>query len=256
MTALEDKWCSLLQKASVEMHAQLAVAEDGYFLLAAPSSSEMPVWLRERAETELHFLQSRLPDQETCVSLMLNKQKDFGLALQHDYHAWAKDYAAKIDANELCAETVVNLAIFLGKLSALAGEQGLAIWRDQEDEKFVEVICDAFRQPVNLYAEVAQMVLSASSMADEIESLLHDMKENCRMLHNYFQTFAHIFSGYRVLVGGHYFVVGAGEQTLAPAFNYWSLLDQAINQDQVFWQGVTAIKDLLSFVAGANQSPQ
>lgn len=52
MTALADKWCSLLQKASVEMHAQLAVVEEGYYLLAAPSSSGMPVWLRERAETE------------------------------------------------------------------------------------------------------------------------------------------------------------------------------------------------------------
>ncbi|RIK77561.1 hypothetical protein DCC62_09375 [candidate division KSB1 bacterium] len=256
MEALENKWRSLFEKATVESHAGLVVAEEGYYLLAAPSSSEMPAWLKERAKTELHFLQSRLPDQESCVSLMLNKQKDFGLALQHDYHAWAKDYAAKIDANELCAETVVNLAVFVRRFNELAGRQGLAIWRDQEDEKFVEVICDAFRQPVNLYAEVAQMVLSASSMADEIESLLHDMKENCRMLHNYFQTFTHIFSGYRVFVGDHYFVVSAGEQTLAPAFNYWSLLDQAINQDQVFWQGVTAIKDLLSFVAGANQSPQ
>lgn len=52
MTALADKWCSLLQKASVEMHAQLAVVEEGYYLLAAPSSAGMPVWLSERAETE------------------------------------------------------------------------------------------------------------------------------------------------------------------------------------------------------------
>lgn len=256
MEALEIKWQSLFQEATMERHANLIEAEEGYYLLAAPGSLDMPISLREKAETELHFLESRLPDQGACVSLKLNMQKDYGLTLPHDYHAWANDYAAKIDANELCAETVVNLAVFLRRLSALAVKEGLAIWRDRDDEKFVEVICDAFRQSVNLYAEVAQMVLSASSMADEIKSLLHDMKENCRMLHDYFQTFAQIFSGYRVFVGDHYFVVSAGEQTLAPAFNYWSLLDQAINQDQVFWQGVTAIKDLLSFVAGANQSPQ
>ncbi|MCL4707880.1 hypothetical protein KJ068_22210 [bacterium] len=247
MEALENKWRSLFEKATVESHAGLVVAEEGYYLLAAPSSSEMPVWLKERAETELHFLQSRLPDQETCVSLKLNKQKDYGLVLQHDYHAWAKDYAAKIDANELCAETVVNLAVFLRRANELAGKQGLAIWRGQEDEKFVEVICDAFRQPVNLYAEVAKMVLSASSMADEIESLLHDMREKCRMLHDYFQAFAQIFSGYRVFVGDHYFVVSAGEHTLAPGFNYWSLLDEAIKRDQVFWEGVLSIKEILLF---------
>lgn len=247
MEALENKWHLLFQKATIEMHANQAVAEEGYYLFAALNSLDMPVWLREKAETELHFLQSRLPDQETCVSLKLNKQKDFGLALQHDYHAWAKDYAAKIDANELCAETVVNLAVFLRRLNELAGKQGLAIWRDQDDVKFVEIICDAFRQPLNLYAEVAHMVLSASSMADEIERLLHDMKENCRMLHDYFQAFAQIFSGYRVFVGDHYFVVSAGEHTLALGFNYWSLLDDAIKRDQVFWEGVLSIKEILLF---------
>lgn len=247
MEALENKWQSLFEKATVESHAGLVVAEEGYYLLAAPSSSATPVWLREKNETELHFLQNRLPNQEDCVALTLNKQKEYDLLLPHEYHTWAEDYAAKIDSNELRAETVVDLAVFKRRLAELAAKQGLAIWRDQEDEKFVEVICDAFRQPVNLYAEVAQMVLSASSMADKIESLLHDMREKCRMLHDYFQTFAQIFSGYRVFVGDHYFVVSADEHTLAPGFNYWTLLDDAFKRDQVFWEGMLSIKEILLF---------
>jgi hypothetical protein len=113
----------------------------------------------------------------------------------------------------------------------------------------VEVICGAFRQPVNLYVEVARMVLSAKPMSDQIDILLHDMLRNCRMLFDYFQRFAQIFSGYRVFVGDHHFVVCRGEHDLAPGFNYWSLLDDAVNKDQTFWQGVSAVKELLNFVA-------
>lgn len=247
MEALENKWRSLFEKATVESHAGLVVAEEGYYLLAAPSSSATPVWLREKNETELHFLQSRLPNQEDCVALTLNKQKEYDLLLPHEYHTWAEDYAAKIDSNELRAETVVDLAVFKRRLAELAAKQGLAIWRDQEDEKFVEVICDAFRQPVNLYAEVARMVLSANSMVDQITMLLHNMRDNCCTLFAYFQAFAQIFSGYRVFVGDHHFVVDCGEHQPAPGFNYWALLDAAINKDEVFWQGIFSVKEFLLF---------
>jgi hypothetical protein len=243
MEALESKWRSLFRKAAVEMSGGLSVAEEGYYLFAVPSLQ------KGRTTTALHQLQSRLPNVEEGVSLTLNKQKELNLILDHDYHQWARDYAGKIDANEIRAETMVDLAVFLRRLRQLAGEQGLGIWREEQDKQFVEVICDAFRQPVNLYVEVAHMVLSAKPMTDQINVLLRDIMRNCRMLLDYFQKFVQIFSGYRVFVGDHHFVVCRGEHDLAPGFNYWSLLDDAVNKDQTFWQGVSAIKEFLRFTA-------
>lgn len=243
MKALENQWRSLFRKATVEMSAGLSVAEEGYYLFAAPS-------LRKgKIATALHQLHSRLPNLEEGVSLTLNKQREFNLILDHDYHQWARDYAEKIDSNEIRAETMVDLAVFLRRLRQLANEQGLEVWREEQDKQFVEVICGAFRQPVNLYVEVAHMVLSAKPMTDQIDTLLHNMLRNCRMLFDYFQKFLQIFSGYRVFVGDHHFVVGRGEHDLAPGFNYWSLLDDAVNTDQTFWQGVSAIKEFLHFAA-------
>jgi hypothetical protein len=242
MEALENKWRSLFRRATVEMSAGLSVAEEGYYLFVVPSLR------KDKNTTALHQLQSRLPNLEEAVSLTLNKQKELNLVLDHDYHQWAKDYARKIDSNEIRAETMVDLAVFLRRLHQLANEQGLEVWREEQDKQFVDVICGAFRQPVNLYVEVAHMVLSAKPMADQINVLLHNMLRNCRMLFGYFQKFVQIFSGYRVFVGDHHFVVCRGEHDLAPGFNYWSLLDDAVNKDQTFWQGVAAVKELLNFV--------
>ena len=115
MEALESKWRSLFRKATVEMSVGLSVAEEGYYLFAVPSFPQMPSLQKGKIAAELHQLQSRLPNLEEGVSLTLNKQKEFNLILAHDYHKWARDYAKKIDSNEIRAETMVDLAVFMGR---------------------------------------------------------------------------------------------------------------------------------------------
>ncbi|NIR48208.1 hypothetical protein GWO43_07110 [candidate division KSB1 bacterium] len=250
MEEIASKWQKLFASALRDRITKILTAEDGYVLLAIPNDPKSA----EQSMSDLDLtLQSRLPNLDEGVSLRLDARADFDIRCECDYHDWAKSYAKRIDDREIVAQAVVDLAVFVNKLTEIARREGFAVWRDEADRKYGQIICQRFRQPINLYGEVARMVFTAKMMEEEITDLLQHATSNCKMLLAYSQKFFQIFSDYRTFVGDHHFVAGRGETELAPGFDYWALLANPAQEDKVFWRGVKAVKQFLGFCESATK---
>lgn len=246
MGSLAEKWGALFRSVETGKGAKICKAEEGYYLFCRPEAGGLFGLQAAQCELEQDALQKIVAAMAEGVSIRLNGSLSRELDVE-DYHVWADPFAPEIDSGEIRAEAYVDLTVFLDALTRLARQRGFNLWRDYKDSKYLEIRCTRFRQPINLFRQLARMVMRAESMMNAIAGLLQVAATNCNTLLAYSQKFFEIFSNYRVFVGDHHFVVGRDETDLTPGLDYWALLTHPEKQDQIFWQGVDAVKKILTF---------
>ncbi len=243
MGRLATVWRRLFAKALKSGKPQDAVAEEGYYLLAAPGAGEPVLEEPERIRLTWPRLGSLVERSTELFVVHLECRYRYRLPPEYDYHHWAGEFAEKLRRFELATEAAVDVARFLRLLQQQARAAGWTLQRRPGASGPIILTGTRFRQGFNLRDEMARMVVAARDLREQADEILKRARGHCTTLEAYAQRFFQIFAEYRPFVTDHYFVAGRGD--VVAYLDYWALLGHPTESEAAFRQGVQAVARVL-----------